>query len=308
MVNCSHRLLCFARAMGGGSSWYWTTTVRCDSHHPFDAHTLRHECQPSGNEETATMVRQRENRRTPSRWILHCKWHRWLVQSDTNEAPWDPFRCITVPLKTRRMSWYWVWMEWNYKRWVSLVCRLVVHRRGFRSKKMISSSSTMFFTSMQAKINCPFVSDVKRTFSSSISSSADGFKTFPQLVHLDLSCNQIKNIKLNINDYETLEVGENIIWLQDWIGLDHFQGTESLLQQSDHARSRTAGHIAILTRTSCQWKWSCRSIASLSQTLCTYRHVSPRLRFVARLWRNSSVCHVYFSHSYLVLPGSSRRW
>ncbi len=34
----------------------------------------------------------------------------------------------------------------------------------------------------------------------------DGFKTFPQLVKLDLSCNQIKNIKLNINDYETLEV------------------------------------------------------------------------------------------------------
>lgn len=34
----------------------------------------------------------------------------------------------------------------------------------------------------------------------------DGFKTFPQVIHLDLSCNQIKNIKLNINDYETLEV------------------------------------------------------------------------------------------------------
>ncbi len=34
----------------------------------------------------------------------------------------------------------------------------------------------------------------------------DGFKTFPQLVKLDLSCNQIKNLKLNINDYETLEV------------------------------------------------------------------------------------------------------
>lgn len=35
---------------------------------------------------------------------------------------------------------------------------------------------------------------------------SDGFKTFPQLAHLDLSFNQMKNIKLNINDYETLEV------------------------------------------------------------------------------------------------------
>ena len=34
----------------------------------------------------------------------------------------------------------------------------------------------------------------------------DGFKTFPQLTHMDLSFNQIKNLKLNINDYETLEV------------------------------------------------------------------------------------------------------
>ncbi|UJR37722.1 hypothetical protein I4U23_030417 [Adineta vaga] len=32
-----------------------------------------------------------------------------------------------------------------------------------------------------------------------------GFKTFPQLLQLDLSFNQIKNIKLNVNDYETLE-------------------------------------------------------------------------------------------------------
>ena len=36
-------------------------------------------------------------------------------------------------------------------------------------------------------------------------SSPDGFKTFPQLIHLDLSFNQIKNIKVNLNDYETLE-------------------------------------------------------------------------------------------------------
>ena len=253
------------------------------------------------------MVRQRENRRTPSRWILHRKWHRSLVWSNTDETLGDPFRCITVPLKTPRMSWYWVWMEWNYKRWVSLAWLFVGHCRGFRSKKMISYSSTMFFTLMQAKTNCPSVSDVKRTFSTSISSYADGFKTFPQLVHLDLSCNQIKNIKLNINDYETLEVGENVIWLQAWIDLDHFQGTEPLLQQSDHARSWVAGHITILTRTSCQWKWSCRSIASPSQTLCTYRHVSPWLRFVNCLWRNSSVWNVYFSHWYLALPGSSRR-
>jgi len=34
----------------------------------------------------------------------------------------------------------------------------------------------------------------------------DGFKSFPQLNQLDLSFNQIKNIKLNINDYEILEV------------------------------------------------------------------------------------------------------
>ncbi|CAF0756691.1 unnamed protein product [Adineta steineri] len=32
-----------------------------------------------------------------------------------------------------------------------------------------------------------------------------GFKTFPQLMQLDLSFNQIKNIKINVNDYETLE-------------------------------------------------------------------------------------------------------
>lgn len=36
--------------------------------------------------------------------------------------------------------------------------------------------------------------------------TSDGFKTFPQLLQLDLSFNQIKNIKLNVNDYETLEV------------------------------------------------------------------------------------------------------
>ena len=36
--------------------------------------------------------------------------------------------------------------------------------------------------------------------------ASDGFKTFPQLLQLDLSFNQIKNIKLNVNDYETLEV------------------------------------------------------------------------------------------------------
>ncbi|CAF1027217.1 unnamed protein product [Rotaria sordida] len=35
--------------------------------------------------------------------------------------------------------------------------------------------------------------------------SFHGFKTFPQLIQLDLSFNQIKNIKLNVNDYETLE-------------------------------------------------------------------------------------------------------
>ena len=77
----------------------------------------------------------------------------------------------------------------------------------FRWKKKIFFYLIMFFKLMPVKINYHFVSNSNDWFSSSLTLfSTDGFKTFPQLTHLDLSCNQIKNIKLNINDYETLEV------------------------------------------------------------------------------------------------------
>ena len=63
----------------------------------------------------------------------------------------------------------------------------------------------MFSRSMPVKINYHSVGSVAYEQRSHVS-SLDGFKTFPQLAHLDLSCNQIKNIKLNVHDYEILDV------------------------------------------------------------------------------------------------------